>query len=83
MRIHSFRLFKLMAIVLIAGAAIVSGIQLQTATADLLLCSNTGQPCLYNSDCQHLNPTCYCANVRPGVKVCRGDFEIRARHEIT
>lgn len=78
MRIHSFRLFKLMTIVLIAGAAIVSGLQLQADAAEILFCGNTGQPCLDDGDCTGIgNPTCFCAFFdTSGVGVCREDLDI-------
>ena len=81
MKNHPFRLFYLIAIALIAGVAIISGLQFQAEAADLLLCSNTGQPCRSDADCTRVNPTCFCANVNPTTRVgvCRGDLEITNR----
>jgi hypothetical protein len=78
MRNHPFRLIKLVAFVLFVGVAIVSGLQLQAEADELLLCSNTGQPCRSDLDCTRLNPTCFCANINPTTRVgiCRGDLEI-------
>jgi hypothetical protein len=80
MKKRSFRPFYLIAIALIAGLAIVSGLQFQAEADVLLLCSNTGQACRSDLDCTRVNPTCFCANVNPTTKVgiCRGDLETSA-----
>jgi hypothetical protein len=78
MRIHPFRLIKLVTFVLFVGVAIVSGLQLQAEADALLLCSNTGRQCRSDLDCTRVNPTCFCANIDPrtGLGFCRGDLEV-------